>query len=664
MSLPRNLAALSSVVTLNLDQNPFRSAADVLAGLTSMPALRDLTITLATPAQEEDVIAALPRLERLNGRVLDEPSARAAPPPPRAPKDHKAGAARSAPSLPEPVRPTREIVMTEDDLESVAVLYGAVKGLGGRKDPEEDLRLTARFDGHVKEVMRDLATELEGLDDTFLRQSAILSAKYRLYGVCAEAAANRTDKHERELSTVLRKLRAVDDELVDAFPSILRDMHVHYTEKIATLEDNLARAERQTEQLLEAAEELEGEAQSSVDENQRLTVAFEKERQRLLQNSSELRSENAALQKRIAELEAGGAGRAAGSSPGTARGGGRGKPTPASARDGAGAPSKDSRGARSAAAGGAGGDSDAHAGAGGAAPAAGLTVRNLTLKQLKETIEAIYQSKLKFDQKCADAHLPRETMEQHMYTYLNQRYGLKSLIIEYASSIIRAVNKYQATDNDVAVFGRILRNEIDEEFRYVQRQLKHTVAELLRVYLKGKFPLKTDDAIADLLSKRTNGFVYEAEWSEIVKYMYNHEDSLALIVMVRELIAAESSKGESPGTRRTADADDDGEGGRGRVRYDAFLGVLLDFQLRGHEKFLSKFRDEFRAVDADENGVLNEPEFRRLVRRIDPGKTPSDVEALLNLVDPFNNQHITFSECVSVLSSELVKLMTPPADVA
>jgi len=71
-----------------------------------------------------------------------------------------------------------------------------------------------------------------------------------------------------------------------------------------------------------------------------------------------------------------------------------------------------------------------------------------------------------------------------MYTYLNQKYGLRSLIVEHASSIHRAVKRYSAENNDVAVFGLILRNEIDEEFRYVQKQLKETVADLLRVYLK------------------------------------------------------------------------------------------------------------------------------------------------------------------------------------
>jgi hypothetical protein len=56
-------------------------------------------------------------------------------------------------------------------------------------------------------------------------------------------------------------------------------------------------------------------------------------------------------------------------------------------------------------------------------------LRALTLKQIKDVIEEIYISKTKYDQRCIEAKLPRETMEQHMYTYLNQKYGLKVRVI-------------------------------------------------------------------------------------------------------------------------------------------------------------------------------------------------------------------------------------------
>lgn len=47
---------------------------------------------------------------------------------------------------------------------------------------------------------------------------------------------------------------------------------------------------------------------------------------------------------------------------------------------------------------------------------------------MKDTIEQMYESKTNFDKKCFDNKMPRETMEQHMYTFLNYRFGIKVTI--------------------------------------------------------------------------------------------------------------------------------------------------------------------------------------------------------------------------------------------
>jgi len=89
-----------------------------------------------------------------------------------------------------------------------------------------------------------------------------------------------------------------------------------------------------------------------------------------------------------------------------------------------------------------------------------------------------------------------------MYTYLNQKYGLKSLIIEWATAIINGIKKFSKVSNDVNVFGRILRNECDEEFRFVQAQVKHTIKELLKMYLRGRFKYKHNKEIEKMLNNK------------------------------------------------------------------------------------------------------------------------------------------------------------------
>ena len=60
----------------------------------------------------------------------------------------------------------------------------------------------------------------------------------------------------------------------------------------------------------------------------------------------------------------------------------------------------------------------------------------------------------------------------------------------------------------------------------------------------------------------------------------------------------------------------------------------------------------FRNSDTDNNGIVDEDEFRMIVRNIDPrGQHGLVVEEMLDLLDPFTNNIITYSSCVTLFSS-------------
>ena len=54
-------------------------------------------------------------------------------------------------------------------------------------------------------------------------------------------------------------------------------------------------------------------------------------------------------------------------------------------------------------------------------------------------------------------------------------------------------------DHDVALFGKILKNECDEEFRFIQMHVKDTLLSLLKVLLKDKNPFKSESEITKML---------------------------------------------------------------------------------------------------------------------------------------------------------------------
>jgi hypothetical protein len=90
-------------------------------------------------------------------------------------------------------------------------------------------------------------------------------------------------------------------------------------------------------------------------------------------------------------------------------------------------------------------------------------------------------------------------MEQFMYTYLNQKYGLKSLIVEWAAAIINGIKTYIREEHDAMLFAKILKNDCDEEFRFIQQHVKETLTNLVKVMLKDKYPLKSESHIQKLL---------------------------------------------------------------------------------------------------------------------------------------------------------------------
>ena len=213
------------------------------------------------------------------------------------------------------------------------------------------------------------------------------------------------------------------------------------------------------------------------------------------------------------------------------------------------------------------------------------------------------------------------------------------------------------------------------------------------MHLKARYPLKSDDVINSLGSDIESGSIAHEEWSDIVKYMYNEEDSVTLSVLCREVCRRHATNDEieaaksaaTKGTPRkdgaetttttrgpgaAAAAANGGAANRqGKMPYSDFVKVLLDFQLLGHERFLSNFKRSFDEVDADKDGIINEDGFRTVVNTFGTNslatgkggntaashnKAEAEIRALLKVADPFNNDSVTFSDAVSTLSQLIV----------
>ena len=300
-----------------------------------------------------------------------------------------------------------------------------------------------------------------------------------------------------------------------------------------------------------------------------------------------------------------------------------------------------------------------------------ISPRILTQKQLLQVITEIYTSKSQYDKKCNDYHLPKETLEQHMYTFLNNKYGLNNLTIEWATSIINGIKQYSQTNSEVCLFGKILKNELEEESYQVYLKLKSTIYELLGYYYQTKYPYKSTKEIDRMLKEKQGSYLIEEEWKTLIKYLFP-KDSETVLSKINEYI--ESSRNErvqtdnkvntyaySSGNSRKLTREELKSLNRKendlKILYTDFNKILLEIQIRLRDKYLSNFVSTFKQIDEDDDGVLNEEQFRDLIIKLELYPLESvgeEYEKLIDKIDPFNTQVFTFSDCVRLLANEFV----------
>ena len=92
------------------------------------------------------------------------------------------------------------------------------------------------------------------------------------------------------------------------------------------------------------------------------------------------------------------------------------------------------------------------------------------------------------------------------------------------------------------------------------------------------------------------------------------------------------------------------------ITYKEFMHVISEYQINYRDKYLKSFISIFQQYDTDRNGVIDESQFREMVLNIKCTKEKGEryIKLLLEKVDPYNYKRITFSECVTLFSLEMV----------
>lgn len=87
--------------------------------------------------------------------------------------------------------------------------------------------------------------------------------------------------------------------------------------------------------------------------------------------------------------------------------------------------------------------------------------------------------------------------------------------------------------------------------------------------------------------------------------------------------------------------------------FSVFEKLLYDYQLQGRLRLLEGFRQVFATYDSDRVSVLSRQKFRDLVDEIAPRKSGQDIDKMIEKLDPFNHDTITFSNAVRCLLHDI-----------
>lgn len=248
-----------------------------------------------------------------------------------------------------------------------------------------------------------------------------------------------------------------------------------------------------------------------------------------------------------------------------------------------------------------------------------ISKRKLTKDQINDFIQNIYKSKALYDQNCVELNKPLETMEQHMYQYLNQKFGLKSLTIEYASAIINGIKEFSKKDMNIKLFGMLLKNEVEENTLTIVEKIKQVVQETLEYFISQKNQYKSTKEISKIAEKMKKGLLDEDIWNAIVNTLFLNDQENGIKVkekiyefnnkVMKKSMDEIDQKLNFEMTREEKDFYDDFKNYQKKIRYEDLLNILIDYHIKVRKNYLKNMRTLFMKNDSNKDGVLTKKEF-------------------------------------------------------
>lgn len=348
--------------------------------------------------------------------------------------------------------------------------------------------------------------------------------------------------------------------------------------------------------------------------------------------------------------------------------------------------------------------------------------KNLSLRQLKDTIEEIYKSKWKHNKMNNLRKIKNETMEQHVETFLSNKFGLRRIIHEWMHCIFSAVQNYAMEDCEIGLFSKILNNDIDEDYKLVLNALRENIDKSLKndiMNLDAREYCTESSNYKEQMSHYTKAENHrQSQIDAYKKNMYQTEIQMTkmspdsprrrMYVETKEvqIINEEPdlkviSKPDNPNLycytqgSYTQMKDEFNLIRYGSIKMDQAIRIastivnsgdinklgaiiqkncnedqyclfevlekiILDFLINHREKLLSKVCRIFASLDHDDDGCINRKDLADALAYIDPTNILKlKRDEFISMCDPYNTNVITFTDYAKILIGIRVRVNDP-----
>ena len=293
------------------------------------------------------------------------------------------------------------------------------------------------------------------------------------------------------------------------------------------------------------------------------------------------------------------------------------------------------------------------------------------INKIKEVIHNIYDSKESFDENCQINHQPKQTLKEFIYTYFQNKYGLKNLVVDYVKKLINGIKNYNKEDSEISLFDKILRNELEEECHLFMPLLKENIYNTLINIFREKFPYKSEKELKEIINKMQKSYIPLNIAQKIIYILYSEDEVKFLLKEINQDINNRKESLNMKDIINNFENNENFEQGKklsrnelkkifaekekefNGIKYNILLDICHKFQIISREKYLKNFTELFKKVDNDQNGVISCEEFSSLIKNMnifEQNEIDLIIKEYIDNIDPYNNDQITYSDCIMIFS--------------